>query len=81
MKGHQNSIGSRATAVLLHWWILPIGGVASGRVSACSLRFKNILLHPFTNVKSQIDLLQKDSLLKSKGRSLASEIAILSLKW
>ena len=38
-EGHQNPIsGSKVTAMLLKGWILPIGGVASGRVCACSLR-------------------------------------------
>ena len=30
--------GSKVTAILLKGWILPIGGIASGRVCACSLR-------------------------------------------
>ena len=34
---HQNPIsGSKVTAILLKGLILPIGGVASGRVCACS---------------------------------------------
>ena len=38
-KGHQNPIsGSKVTAILMKGGILPIGGVASGRVWACSLR-------------------------------------------
>ena len=40
-EGHQNRItGSKVTGILLKGWILPIsiGGVASGRVRACSLR-------------------------------------------
>ena len=38
-EGHQHCItGSKVTAILLKGWILPIGGVASGRVCACSLR-------------------------------------------
>ena len=36
--GHTNRItGSKVTANLLNWWILPIGGASSGRVGACSL--------------------------------------------
>ena len=36
-EGHQNhNIGSKVTAILLKGWILPIGGVSSGRVCACS---------------------------------------------
>ena len=38
-EGHQNCIGGlKDTAILLKGWILPIVGVASGRVCACSLR-------------------------------------------
>ena len=37
-EGHKNPIsGSKVTAILLKRWIWPIGGVASGRVCACSL--------------------------------------------
>ena len=37
-EGHQNPIsGSKVTVILLKGWILPIGGVASGRVCVCSL--------------------------------------------
>ena len=31
-------IGSKVMVILLNGWILPIDGVASGRVGACSLR-------------------------------------------
>ena len=38
-EGHQSCcIGSKVTAILLNEWILPTGGVALGRVCACSLR-------------------------------------------
>ena len=38
-KGHQNHIsGSKVTAILLKWWILPIGGTSARRVCACNLR-------------------------------------------
>ena len=38
LRGHQNPIsGSEVTVILLKGWIWPIGGVASGRVCACSL--------------------------------------------
>ena len=30
-------IGSKVVAIFLNWWALPIGGVASRRVCACSL--------------------------------------------
>ena len=47
LEGHQNRItGSRVTAILLNGWTSPIGGVASGRACACSLRsrlVKNII--------------------------------------
>ena len=37
--GHQNCIiGSKLTAILINGLILPIGGVASGRVCACTLQ-------------------------------------------
>ena len=39
----------------------------------------NVLLPPFTNVKSQIDRLQKDFLGKSYERTVVSEIAILAI--
>ena len=43
-EGHQNRIsGSKVTAILLKGWTLPIGGVASGRVCACSLRSRLVL--------------------------------------
>ena len=39
LEGHLNRfIGSTVTAILVNGWILPSGGVASGRVCACSLR-------------------------------------------
>ena len=35
---HQNCcINSKVTGNFLNWWILPTGGVASGRVCVCSL--------------------------------------------
>ena len=38
LKKHQHCIiGSRVTAILLTWWTLPIGGIASGRFCAYSL--------------------------------------------
>ena len=44
-KGNLNCmIGSKVTTVLLEGWILPIGGVASGRVCACSLRSRLVIL-------------------------------------
>ena len=40
-KGHQNpTSGSKVTVILLKERILPIGGVASGRVRACSMRIR-----------------------------------------
>ena len=39
LEGHQNCIsGSKVMVILLNGLILHIGGVASGRVCACSLR-------------------------------------------
>ena len=44
LEGHQHCItGSIVTAMLLNRWISPIGGVASGRVSASSLRIRLFL--------------------------------------
>ena len=38
LKGHLNrNIGSKVTAILLNRWVLPIGGVAWGRVCTWSL--------------------------------------------
>ena len=45
LEGHQNlCIGSKVTAVLLNWWILPTGGVALGRFCVCSLCSRLVLL-------------------------------------
>ena len=44
LEGHPNRItGSKVMAILLNGWILPIGGVASERVCACSLRSRLVL--------------------------------------
>ena len=44
LEGHPNRfIGSKATAILLNGGILPIGGVASGRVCACRVRSRLVL--------------------------------------
>ena len=46
--GHQNPISdSKAKAILQKRWSLPIGGVACGRVGACSLRSRLVFLGPF----------------------------------
>ena len=43
LQGHQNcTTSSRVKAILLNGWILPVGGVASGRV--CALPAKQICL-------------------------------------
>ena len=61
-KGHQNPIsGSKGTAILLKGWIGPIGGVASGRVGACSLQSRLVcgafcLNNGFPFVFSKCDL-------------------------
>ena len=52
-------------------------------VSVCLchfLHFSNILLLPLTKVKSQIDILQKDSLGKNLKRTLVSDLVILAQK-
>ena len=57
IKAYQNCIiGWKVTAVLLKGWILPVGGVAFGRVFACSRIFKTlyysriVTTHPCTNL-------------------------------
>ena len=45
------------------------------------LHFKNVLLLPFTQVKSQIDQLEKGSLRESCKRTAVSDYAILAQKW
>ena len=42
------------------------------------LFFLNVLLLPFTKVKSQIDRIQKDSLRKSYETTLVSDLEILA---
>ena len=38
LEGHPNCItGSKVMVILLNGWLLPIGGVALGRVCACSV--------------------------------------------
>ena len=45
IEGHQNCcIGLKLTVTLLNGWILPTGGVALGRVCACSLRSGLVLV-------------------------------------
>ena len=46
-KRHPNrTTGSKGTAILLNEWNFPIGGASSGRVCACSLRSRLVLLCP-----------------------------------
>ena len=46
-KEHQHPIsGSKLRVILLKGWILPIGAVASGRVSVCSLRSR-LVFHEY----------------------------------
>ena len=63
LKGHQNcTTGSRAKAILLKGKLLPIGGVASGRVCACSLHSRLVfkacvkcqVSHEWSHVRCQI---------------------------
>ena len=59
LEGHPNCItGSRVTVILLNGWILPIGGVASGRFCACSLhsRLASVLCQEF--IRTFLALLQ-----------------------
>ena len=49
-EGHQNPFGGlKVTAILLKGWIWPIGGLASERVCACSLRSRLVLY----NIKAE----------------------------
>ena len=44
LEGHQYRVtGSKGLAILLNGWILPIGGVESGRVCVCSLRSRLVI--------------------------------------
>ena len=58
-------IGSKVTANLPNGWILPIGGVASGRVFACSLRSRLVytyfLCKFFTDVDSKRKMAKYDT--------------------
>ena len=83
---HQNPIsGSKVTAILLKAWILPIGGVALGRVCACSLRIRlvwNLLWNkqclllgcymklPFLNIFVQLYSLKDVSLGKVQTHNM-----------
>jgi hypothetical protein len=50
-EGHQNPmIGSKVTVILLNGWFLPSGEVSQGRVCACSLRRRLILICTLLNV-------------------------------
>ena len=61
-KGHQNRIsGSKVTNILLKGWILPIGGVALGRVCACSLCSMLVFKCLFTILVTMAALHQKFS--------------------
>ena len=47
LEGHLNRfVGSKVTAILVNGGILPSGGVALGRVCACSLRSRLVLKIP-----------------------------------
>ena len=52
LEGHLNRISdSKVMVILLNRWILPIGGVASGRVCDCSLRSRLV----FEQMKNNLD--------------------------
>ena len=56
LKGNQNLInGSKVTAILLEGLILPVGGVVSGRVCACSLRRRLVYPNSLASV-NRVDL-------------------------
>ena len=44
-EGHQNHIiDSKVIAILMKWWILPVGGVVLGRVCSCRLRSTLVII-------------------------------------
>ena len=50
-EGYLNRItGSKVMVIFLNGWILPVGGVAFGRVCSCSLRSRLVL---FVNPESR----------------------------
>jgi hypothetical protein len=55
-------IGSKVTAILLNGWILPTGGVSSGRVCACSLRSRLVKL-AFTVWELRFEDFEEDNCL------------------
>ena len=70
LKGYQKGIiGSKVTAILM-----------TTSVCFTPLIFLNVLLLPFTKVKSEINRIQKDSLGKSYEKTLVSEFAVLAQK-
>ena len=67
-EGHANPIsGLKVTTILLKAWIWPTGGVASGRVCACSLRSRLILV-----------LFLEDL---GKARSWSTTLVVSNLVW
>ena len=52
LKWHQNCIiGFKVVAILLNGWVLPIGGVASVKVGACSLCRRLVLIRATVKTK------------------------------
>ena len=89
-EGHQNPIsGSKVTVFLLKGLIWPIGGVASERVCACSLRSRLVLIrfptsllryfisHESTTLMHLLDVFFRcdNTLLQCKTLWLASSLA------
>ena len=69
-EGHQNRItGSKVTTILVKGQILPIGGVASGRVCVCSLCSRLILVElQLSSEQKQLKGILKKNLFYFCGR-------------
>ena len=85
-KRHQNPVsGSKVTAILLKGWILPIGGLASRRVCACSLRSRLVftwlpeLLHWWGDGDMLLTTLSK--LCLDVCKNIKKEIISLLFQW
>ena len=78
-KGHQNLIsGSKVTTILLKWWILPIGGVASGRVCGRSSFFFLSITNSQTQNRSTYVHINPDELFLML--SIVSQKLLVQLK-
>ena len=74
-EGHQHCItGSKVTAILLNWWILRVGGVASGRVCAHCVKQACFLLN------RQFSLCHGIGLRETKGGSTSTRLLLATYK-